>query len=115
MDFENPASAEKEPRFPSPEQVRSEIERLSGQENLEELRTLDDEKGLYLYEAVAVDGNGEGKLYSYTRAGNYSETKSIETIIDLAYFRGDLEDGEFIGGRILSKYDEETGGWTDQQ
>ncbi len=112
MNFENPP-AEKEPQFLSLEAIKLEIEKLSSQENLETVRTLEDEKGVYLYEAAVIDEKGDGFLYSYRRVGNYAETKTATTVIDLAYFVGKLEDEMFIGGKTLSNYNEETGQWTD--
>lgn len=54
-------------------------------------------------------GEGGGSLYSYRRSGNYSETKALVTTIDVAYFKGNLEEGMFIGGNTVSDYNEETG------
>ncbi len=56
MNFENPTPApEKEPHLLSLEEIKAKIEKLSGQENPEVIRTLEDEKGVYLYEVVTVD------------------------------------------------------------
>lgn len=114
--FENLiATPEKEPRFPSLEEIKNQIERLSGRENIEVVRTCEDEKGIYLHEAIFVDEKGNSTLYSYSRVGSYKETKSVSTSIDEAYFEGKLEDGNFISGRVLAEYDEVSGEWKDKE
>ncbi|MEI9966864.1 MAG: hypothetical protein WDN67_04545 [Candidatus Moraniibacteriota bacterium] len=116
MNFENPTSpAEKEPHFPSLEEIKSEIERLTGNENPEPLRSLEDEKGIYLYEVVTFDEQGDGSVYSYRRSGNYAETKTSVTVIEVAHFIGKPEEGMFVGGNTLSNYDEEVGEWVDEK
>lgn len=106
-------TAEKEPRFPSLEEIRLQIERLSGQENPETLRTLEDENGIYLHEVVTVDEKGDAAIVSYRRAGIYQETKTTTTLIDVAYFLGSIDDGICVGGKTLSHYDKDSGEWTD--
>lgn len=115
MSFENPTPApEKEPHFPSLEEIKIQIERLSKQEKLEVVRTLEDGKGIYLHEAVIKDEKGDSSLYSYRRSGNYPETKAATTVIDVTYFVGPILAGEMcIGGDTLSNYDDATGEWTD--
>lgn len=112
MDFENPT--EKEPRYPSLEEIKNQIERLSGRENLEVIRTVEDEKGIYFHEATYVDERGNTELYAYSRKGRYEEVKNNSTFIDVTYFKGKLKDGECESGKILSDYDELSGEWKDQ-
>jgi hypothetical protein len=106
-------TTEKEPRFPSLEEIRSQIERLSGQENPETLRTLEDENGIYLHEVVTVDEKGDASIVSYRWAGIYQETKTAATLIDVAYFLGSVDDDMCVGGKTLSHYDESSGEWAD--
>lgn len=106
-------AAEKEPRFLSLEEAKAKIEKLCGQENPEIVRTLEDEKGVYLHEVVTVDDQGDVSLFSYRRSGNYQETKAANTLVDVAYFIGPVEDGMCVGGDTLSNYDENSGEWTD--
>lgn len=115
MNFDNPTpTQEKEPRPLSLEEIKVQIERLSKQEKLEVVRTLEDGKGIYLHEAVVKDEKGDSSLYSYRRSGNYPETKAATTVIDVTYFVGPILAGEMcIGGDTLSNYDETTGKWTD--
>lgn len=114
MSFENLTPApEKEPHILSLEEIKLKIEKLSGQENPEVIRTLEDEKGVYLHEVVTVDDSGDASIFSYRRSGNYQETKTANTHVDVAYFVGAVEDGMCVGGDILSNYDENSGEWTD--
>ena len=114
MSFENPTpTPEKEPHTHSPEEIKAQIERLCGKENPEVIRTLEDEKGVYLYEVVTVDDKGDASLFSYRRSGNRPETKAANTVVDVAYFIGPIDDGMCVGGNTLSNYDEATGQWTD--
>lgn len=114
MNFENPIPApEKEPKFLSLAEVKAKIEALTGQENPKVERLLEDERGVYLYEVVAVDDKGDASLYSYRRAGEYAESKAANTLVDVAYFVGPIEDGMCVGGDVLANYDEETGEWVD--
>ncbi len=106
-------TAEQETHFPSLEEIRLQIERLSGQENPEALRTLEDENGVYLHEVVTVDEKGDAAIVSYRRAGIYQETKTTTTLIDVAYFLGSIDDGICVGGKTLSHYDKDSGEWTD--
>jgi len=112
--FENPTpSIEKEPRILSLEEVKAKMESLIGQENFEVLRTLEDEKGVYLYEVSTVDEAGDASQYTYKRENNHPKTFSIQTFIDVAYYAGTVEDGYPYNAEKLSDYDETTGQWTD--
>lgn len=114
MNFDIPKpAAENEPRLPSLAEINAQIERLCGRENQEVLRTLEDEKGVYLLDVVVVDDQGDTSLYSYRRSGNYPETKTAVTVIDVAYFIGAVGDGMCVGGDVLSNYDETSAQWTD--
>lgn len=118
MNFETPPAApapEKEqgPKFPSLEEIKAQIEKLSGKENSETVRTYEDENGIYLHETITIDGKGDASLYSYRRAGDFPESKTSATHIDVTYFIGPIEDGMCVGGDTLSEYDETSGRWTD--
>lgn len=114
MNFEDPTpSPEKEPRFPSLEEIKTEIERLSGSENPEEIRILEDEKGIYLYETVEINEKGEGALYAYRRSEGSPESKPYSDI-DVTYFTGNIEERNFFQAKTLSEYNTETGEWTDK-
>lgn len=141
MSIENPTFTpvtERGPQFPSLGEIKAKIETLIPKKdqgvvlNLEEdgtvtdknenlptkerrevLRTLEDKDGVYLYETVVIDETGDAALYSYRRAGNYSELRAENTVIDVAYYMGAVEDGMCVGGDTLSNYDETSGKWTD--
>ena len=116
MNFDIPTPAqEKEPHFPTLEEIKSKIEKLCGQENPEVIRTLEDEKGVYLHDVVTVDGKGDASLFTYRRSGNFPETKAAMTQVDVAYFVGPIEDGMCVGGNVLSEYDEANRTWTDKK
>ena len=103
----------KDTQYPSSEAIKTQLERLSGKENLQIVRTLEDEKGIYLHEVISVDKEGDTELYSYRRSGIYKATQALTTSIDVEYFEGGLEDGMPIGGKTLSEYDKDLGKWRD--
>lgn len=111
MDFENPTpSVEKEPRFPSLEEIVMRMKALIGDKNFKEERKKEDEKGINLYEVSVMDEKGITAVYAYRRA---SANVPI-TSIDVAYCNGSLDDNDWIpGGRTLSHYDENTREWDD--
>ncbi|MDD2766357.1 MAG: hypothetical protein PHH40_01165 [Candidatus Moranbacteria bacterium] len=114
MNFDIPTPpAEKGRQILTAEEVKAKIEKLSGKENQEVIRMLEDEKGVYLYEVVAVDDKGDASLFSYRRSGNFQETKRASTGVDVAYFIGPIEDDMCVGGDTLSNYDETSGTWID--
>lgn len=101
MNFENPTpTPEKGPHIHSLEEIKAQIERLCGKENLEVVRTLADGKGVYLHEVVTVDDKGDASLFSYRRSGNHPETKAAITVVDVAYFVGPVDDDTCIGGGL---------------
>jgi hypothetical protein len=63
------------------------------------LRSLEDENGLYMLEVVTTDDSGDS-LYTYIRAGTYSEASSKDTAIDVIFY----SDGIPVGGRSIAKY-----------
>ncbi len=109
MNFEKPTpTPEKRPHFLSLQGIQVKIAELCGQESPEVLRTLEDERGIYLHEVVTVDEAGDASVFSYRRAGTYQETSRSTTGIDVVYYVGPVEDGMAVGGDTL--YDEENSG-----
>ncbi len=106
MSIENPFQ-EKEPRFPSLEEIKAQIEKCCVEGKLEFVRILEDERGVSLYEAVAVDEKGDAYLYTYQKAGERAKITEIR----VSKFIGSLEDGECVGGENLATYNEATGEW----
>jgi hypothetical protein len=116
MNFEHLTPAtEKEPYTLSLAEIKAKIEVLCGQEDPKILRALEDERGVYLYEVVTTDNQGDASVFSYRRAGDSQESKVANTLVDVAYFVGPLEDDMPMGGTTLSNYDEMTGEWSDEK
>lgn len=75
-----------------------------------ELRSREDEEGLYLLE-VSMQGKNPGETieYSYARKGSFPETKSTTTTISLTYFDADgMPEGgktvaDFVDGKWVMK------------
>lgn len=112
MSFENPTpTEEKEPRYPTAEEIRNKLESLCKYENPETVRIREDEKGVYLHEMKAFDEKGDAYLYLYRRTGNFAEVKAAKTTIEVYYFSGSLEDDMCVGGDTLATYDETSGLW----
>lgn len=64
---------EKTEHIPTAEEVLSLFEKLVGENKYEEVRKLEDEKGLYLWEIKIDHEDGSSIEYSYMRKGNYKE------------------------------------------
>ena len=104
---ESPAATkEKESHIHSLEEIKNQLERFSGRENIVVVRTLEDEKGIYLHEVIFTDEEGNDTLYFYSRTSC--------TSVNVAYFKGKLENDDYISGETLSDYNEVSGEWKDQ-
>lgn len=86
--------------IPTPEEVRSVFEQLIGEEEYEDIRKLEDEQGLYLWDIIVSgeDGNTE---YSYMREGQYPEGQASVTAVHVTFFD---EAGVSVGGHSVAKY-----------
>jgi hypothetical protein len=125
MSIENPTpTPEKEPRWLSLEEIKSELSRLRAKESFKAVseveRTKENEKGVQLYEVVATDEKGDTAIYIYQKMGYVSSDLGISkraearsTVITVAYFKGDPANTDYQGGWQLSDYDDTTGKWTD--
>lgn len=91
---------EKPESIPTPEEVQLVFEQLIGEKEYKDVRKLEDEEGLYLWDIVisGEDGNTE---YSYMREGQYSEGKTLNTAIHVTFFD---ESGTPVGGHSVAKY-----------
>ncbi len=85
---------------PTPEEVQSVFEQLVGEEEYEDVRRMEDEQGLYLWE-IKVSGDGGDAEYSYMREGHYPEGQASATAIHVTFF--DAE-GVPVGGHSVAKY-----------
>jgi hypothetical protein len=115
MNFENqtPAS-EKEPHWLTLEEIQGKMNSLidtRGGKCEKSPRIEKREDGLVkLVEYEVKNEDGSTAVFAYRLKG----PKSANTTIDLAHFRGNPDDGDWLGaGGTLSNYDEGTGKWTD--
>jgi len=107
---EEPASEEIEPvesvpeeekgpeTIPTMEEVRSVFEQLIGGESYEDIKVMEDDQGLYLWEIKV----GDDTEYSYMRKGTYEQGGASETKIYVVY----TDNGLPIGGDEVAKYDD---------
>ena len=101
-----PEEVEKGPEsIPTLEEVQSVFEQLIGEEKYEEVRRLEDEQGLYLWDII-VSGKEGNTEYSYMRKGRYPEGQSSATAIHVTFFD---ETDTPVGGHSVAKYRE--GDW----
>jgi hypothetical protein len=110
---ENTITPEKEPKYPSLEEIKNQIKQFSGEQELEVVRTKEDKKGIFLHEEIYVDENGDTTLYTYGRIEPHLQEDGVTVIIatlEAAYFNGKLEDNDYFDGNGLSDYTE-SGEW----
>ena len=79
--------------IPTSEEVLSLFEKLVGEAKYEEIRKLENEQGLYLWEIKIPETDGSVE-YSYIRKGNHKEKRiaggsPLETVISITYFNHD--------------------------
>jgi len=103
---------EKSEHIPTSEEVLALFEKLVGEAKYEEVRKLEDEKGLYLWDIKIVQEDGSVE-YSYIRKGNYKEKRiaggsPLETAIHITYFDNE---GIPISGHSVVKFID--GKWKD--
>jgi hypothetical protein len=95
---------------PTTAELKALLSEIFEGKDFEVKRERSDEKGIYLLEAQLKGKDSEGYLVEvmYCRSGNFSETKSIDTRIDIAYFD---TNGIPVGGRPLKILS--NGKWVD--
>ena len=100
-DSEEPSNTleEEQELFPTSEEVQAIFEQLVGGGEYEEIRKLEDEQGLYLWE-IRVSGEDEDREYSYRR-GRPSVGELPDFRVDVYFFD---EDGIPAGGHSAAKY-----------
>jgi len=86
--------------IPTPDEVESVFGQLVGQEGYEDIRKLEDEQGLYLWDIIISGEDGDTE-YSYKRAGQYKEGQTPATAIHVTFFD---EEGIPSGGYSVAKY-----------
>lgn len=113
MNFNIPSTppVEREPHWLTLEEICGKMKSFIGTRkyNSPRIKRLDD--GLVtLVEYEAKNEDGSISVFSYIKAG----PKSLNTVINVAHFRGNPDDGDWLGGGgTLSNYDEKTGKWSD--
>jgi hypothetical protein len=85
--------------IPTQEEVLSLFEKLVGEKKYEEIRKLEDEEGLYLWD-IKIHGEDGDTEYSYRR-GRQSEGQLPGLRIDVTFF--DNEDVP-VGGHSVAKF-----------
>lgn len=86
--------------IPSEEEVLSVFLEILGKNEFEEIRKLEDEQGLYLWD-IKVLGEDEDTEYSYMRAGRFNEGQASVTIINATF----LDKESFpVGGYSVAEY-----------
>jgi pimeloyl-ACP methyl ester carboxylesterase len=104
--------AEKSEHIPTSEEVLLLFEKIIRKTKYEEVRKLEDEQGLYLWEIKIPQEDGSLE-YSYIRKGNYKERglaggSALETAIHITYF--DKDDFPISGHSMFKFID---GKWID--
>ncbi len=98
-------------RILSKEEVLNAIRRYA--ENVELVRELSDQQGLYLLEVKVVsehEKEGETTQLEYVRKGRFPNTiTSSDTSIHKVYYKGDMP----VGGDKVAAFNNETGEWVD--
>ncbi len=106
--------AEKEIEYvPTSEEILALFEGLIGEAKFEEVRKLEDEKGLYLWDIKISQDDGGSVEYSYIRKGDYKARglaggSSPDTAIHMTFFD---EDGIPTSGYPVRKFID--GGWKE--
>lgn len=98
---EHPPNFEiKKEHIPTLEEVLSLFSELTGNE-FEEVRRLEDEKGLYLLEIVIPgDLPDETIEYAYMRKGRHEKGQTSATVIHVTYYKNDIP----ISGTSVAEY-----------
>lgn len=86
-------------KIPNEREVLNQLESIIGND-FEIVRSLEDERGLYLLEVDTKDAAGDLIKYSYHRAGEFKEATSKATAIDVLFYMGDIP----FGGNTLATY-----------
>lgn len=90
----------KQESISSEEEVLSIFLKIIEKNEFEEIRKLEDEQGLYLWD-IKVLGEDEDTEYSYIRAGRFNEGKASVTIINATFLD---KKGFPVGGYSVAEY-----------
>jgi hypothetical protein len=89
------ASPEKEPRFPSLEEVQKLMTILLGEGKYKEERKIEKDNQAQIYEVSTVGEDGITAVYTYRKADG---VRIMTTSIDVAYCNGSPDDNDWLGG-----------------
>lgn len=112
MNFDKPTPAlEKEPRYLSLEEIVGKMSSFIDKSRCKPPRIEKREDGLVkLVEYETRNEDGSTSVFAYRLKG----PRSLNTTIDIGHFRGNPDDGDWLGGGgTLSNYDEVSEKWTD--
>lgn len=85
-------------------EICNTIETLIGGKEYQETLRYEDESGVYRLVVEVIGDDGDPVQYDYVRAGNFPNSKSKETAIDIVNLDSDrnpvggMKAGSFIGG-----------------
>ena len=85
---------------PTQEDVRMIFEKLFEKKEFKELRRIEDERGLYLWEVRVPTESGDVE-YSYMRKGEYKQGSALDTVVNIVFLDSD---GQPIGGHSVAKF-----------
>jgi len=91
--------------IPTPEEVQSVFEQLIGEEGYEDVRKLEDEQGLFMWDIIVSGKDGDTE-YSYKRKGENPLGQTPNFAIHVTFFD---KDGIPTGGHSVAKLIE--GNW----
>lgn len=83
----------------TPEEISTVFERLTGIREHTEVRKLEDERGIYLWEISITTENGHTE-YEYNRAGPNPKGRGLQTAVYATYYDND---GIPISGSSVAK------------
>jgi len=108
MENFGPQIEKKKERVPTSEEVFIVLEKLTNRKEVHELRKINDDDDLYLWE-IKIDGDREGKHieYLYRRRGSKEAGDDGPTAIHITYFEDDFP----VSGTTAANYDEKKRSW----
>ena len=84
---------------PTQEEVLSIFVKLFENKEFKDLRKLEDEKGLYLWE-IKIPAEGGDTEYSYMRKGEYKEGQALDSVVNVVFLD---REGIPVGGHSVAK------------
>lgn len=85
---EGPPQTPESETAPTPEEIKDVFERLTRSGRYTEMRRLEDERGIYLWE-ISIETEDGHTEYEYNRAGPNPKGKGLQTAVYATYYRND--------------------------